>query len=143
MPFFKYEWTSFIYSMLKNLHYILNIGRTRKNRDEESSWKVPEFPEIRNLILFLHINFKIFSKNLTFVLLIFWYNPSISPASRRFQKCFSQIINPYCQGIRRIKIGIPGNSENISKGILRYSLEYFRNTNFCLLVARVKTLLVF
>jgi hypothetical protein len=33
---------------------------------------------------------------------------------------------PYCQRIRRIRIEIPGNSENISKRTLRYSPEYFR-----------------
>jgi hypothetical protein len=44
--------------------------------------------------------------------------------------------HPYCQGIRRIRIGIPGNSANVRRGILRYSPEYFRNSGFCLLVAR-------
>ncbi len=28
--------------------------------------------------------------------------------------------NPYCQGIRWIRIRIPGNSANIRRGILRY-----------------------
>ncbi len=54
----------------------------------------------------------------------------------KYKSIESTFIDPYCHGIRRIRIGIPGNSENISKGILRYSSEYFRNTNFCLLVAR-------
>ncbi len=44
--------------------------------------------------------------------------------------------SPYCQGIRWIRIGIPGNSSNIRRGILRYSPGYFRNSDFCPLVTR-------
>jgi hypothetical protein len=44
--------------------------------------------------------------------------------------------SPYCQGIRRIRIGIPGNSANIRRGILRYLPEYFRNSDFWPLVTR-------
>jgi hypothetical protein len=43
---------------------------------------------------------------------------------------------PYCQGIWWIRIGIPGNSANVRRGILRYSPEYFRNSDFCPLVTR-------
>ncbi len=37
-----------------------------------------------------------------------------------------------------IRIGIPGNSSNIRRGILRYSSDYFRNSDYCHLVTRVK-----
>ncbi len=43
---------------------------------------------------------------------------------------------PFCQGIRRIRIGIPGNPENICGGIPRYFPECFRNSNFWSKVAR-------
>jgi hypothetical protein len=58
------------------------------------------------------------------------------------QNCITFIManpNPYCQGIRRIRIGIPGNSKYIWKGIPRYSPEYFRNSNSFPLVAREST----
>ncbi len=50
----------------------------------------------------------------------------------------SKAYYPYCQGIRWIRIGIPGNSANIRRGILQYSPEYFRNSDFCFLVTRVR-----
>jgi hypothetical protein len=49
---------------------------------------------------------------------------------------------PYCQGIRRIRIGIPGNSTNIRRGILGYSPEYFRNSYFCPLFTRASMFLI-
>ncbi len=46
------------------------------------------------------------------------------------QRKIFQKANTYCQGIRRIRIGIPGNSANIRRGTLWYSPEYFRNSDF-------------
>jgi hypothetical protein len=54
-----------------------------------------------------------------------------------FKNWISHESLPYCQGIRRIRIGIPGNSANIRRGILWYSRYYFRNSDFCPLVTRV------
>jgi hypothetical protein len=45
--------------------------------------------------------------------------------------------HPLLPGIRRIRIGIPGSSANIRRGILRYSPEYFRNDYFCPLVTSI------
>jgi hypothetical protein len=43
---------------------------------------------------------------------------SIGDARRRNIKiCGNWKLNPYCQGIQRIRIGIPGSSANIRRGV--------------------------
>ncbi len=58
------------------------------------------------------------------------------PLTKTITRSTAYLKDPYCQGIRRIRIGIPGNSANVRREILRYSPEYFRNSDFCPLVAR-------
>jgi hypothetical protein len=43
---------------------------------------------------------------------------------------------PHRQGVWRIRIGVPGNSEIICWGIPRYSPKYFKNSSFRPLVIR-------